>query len=152
MKRAYLIASVLVGFLAPVLSVSHQEKAAHSAIVCCVDMRYGEDVALWQKVPKGYHWCWPGCAKEFIENEKQRELFITQLSGFRERGKTLDTIILADHTTCAWYGKEDSPENHTACLRKAAQILQKDPRTAKFTVELYIHDFKTNQLEPVSLK
>lgn len=150
-----LLALVPTAFIAGVSYFRRPRSVPPVIVVCCVDARYSIYPRLSAKLPVGYRWQWPGCAKEFVDKVAQREQFFDQLQGLRTRlavmGQQLEKIVFVDHGDCAWYGEADSVENHKANLRQAAKLIGWDPRANGLSIELCLHDLESNTLALVEL-
>lgn len=119
-----------------------------AVVVHCIDIRYSLQRKLRERLPIGYHWSWPGSAKEFVEDPMQREVFLRQFVRLRHEMKA-EKLIWVDHCDCKGYGSDDSREKHCTCLREARRLIGEDARVADLPVELYLHDLETNTLEPI---
>lgn len=142
--RAGILMALVPTVLLGLLGYTRRSRSVPPVIVvCCVDARCSKDL------PAGYCWRWPGCAKGLVENAARRELFFGDVHNLRREGLRFEKIILVDHHDCRGYGKEDSPEKHCDCLRRAKQLIEGDVRVADLPVELYLHDLEAHTLEMI---
>lgn len=155
LRIGILLALVPTAFVSGVAYFRRPRNVPPVIVICCVDARYSIYPRLSAKLPKGYRWQWPGCAKEFVDKARQREQFFEQLQDLRARlarkGVRIETMALVDHKDCAWYDEADSAENHRTYLRQAARLLREDSRTRDLSVTLYLHDLESNELALVEL-
>lgn len=144
-RRISVVMALLLGLLVPggMAYFRRSRSVPPVIVVCCVDERCSRDL------PAGYCWRWPGCAKGLVEDADRRELFFKDVHYLRREGLRFEKIILVDHHDCRGYGKDDSPENHCDCLRRAKQLIQEDVRVADLPVELYLFDPEARTFEVI---